>query len=90
MVVNQVFLVNVSSAWNWHVCYEQFSALSEAAARSRTLWISVWHNDRFGRNVFLGDVILALDNYILDKPTPCWYPLLQQGREVQMTSNIWL
>ncbi|XP_030620741.1 synaptotagmin-like protein 4 [Chanos chanos] len=33
---------------------------------TRSLQLSVWHNDRFGRNAFLGEVELPLDCYNID------------------------
>lgn len=30
---------------------------------TRTLQLSVWHNDRFGRNSFLGEVNIPLDTW---------------------------
>ncbi|XP_007889440.1 synaptotagmin-like protein 4 [Callorhinchus milii] len=35
--------------------------ISESQLIMRTLQLSVWHHDRFGRNVFLGEVDLSLD-----------------------------
>lgn len=42
---------------------------------SRTLWVSVWHSDMFGRNDFLGEVIISLTDTVFDDVTPKWYPL---------------
>ncbi|XP_071532959.1 uncharacterized protein [Panulirus ornatus] len=42
---------------------------------SRTLWVSVWHSDMFGRNDFLGEVIISLTDTVFDDVTPRWYPL---------------
>lgn len=45
---------------------------------SRTLWLSVWHSDMFGRNNFLGEVQLPLENKIFDDPSPKFYPLQER------------
>ncbi|XP_015434021.1 PREDICTED: uncharacterized protein LOC107189855 [Dufourea novaeangliae] len=47
---------------------------------TRTLWLTVWHSDMFGRNDFLGEVRMPLENKIFDDPTPKWY-LLQERTE---------
>ncbi|XP_046743465.1 uncharacterized protein LOC124409720 isoform X1 [Diprion similis] len=46
---------------------------------TRTLWLTVWHSDMFGRNDFLGEVRMALENKIFDDPTPRWYPLQERS-----------
>ena len=40
--------------------------------------MSVWHSDMFGRNDFLGEVMLPLVGQHLDDPTPKWYSLLDR------------
>ncbi|XP_066246209.1 uncharacterized protein [Euwallacea similis] len=45
----------------------------------RTLWISVWHSDMFGRNDFLGEVTMALENKVFDDPMPKWYNLQERS-----------
>lgn len=45
---------------------------------NRTLWLTVWHSDMFGRNDFLGEVRMALKNKIFNDPTPRWYPLQER------------
>lgn len=42
---------------------------------SRTLWLTVWHSDMFGRNDFLGEVMMTFENKVFDDPTPQWYTL---------------
>lgn len=42
---------------------------------SRTLWVSVWHSDMFGRNDFLGEVVITLADTVFDDVSPKWYPL---------------
>ncbi|CAH1134883.1 unnamed protein product [Ceutorhynchus assimilis] len=44
----------------------------------RTLWLSVWHSDMFGRNDFLGEVMMTLENKVFDEPTPKWYNLQER------------
>ncbi|KAG8178559.1 hypothetical protein JTE90_023251 [Oedothorax gibbosus] len=44
----------------------------------RTLWLSVWHSDRFGRNDFLGEVMLPLDNDAVENSCTKWYPLQER------------
>ncbi|KAL1513820.1 hypothetical protein ABEB36_003173 [Hypothenemus hampei] len=44
----------------------------------RTLWLSVWHSDMFGKNDFLGEVMMTLENKVFDDPTPKWYNLQER------------
>ncbi|XP_015909187.1 uncharacterized protein [Parasteatoda tepidariorum] len=44
----------------------------------RTLWLSVWHSDRFGRNDFLGEVMLPLGNDTFENNGLKWYPLQER------------
>lgn len=44
----------------------------------RTLWLSVWHSDRFGRNDFLGEVMLPLGNDTFESSGLKWYPLQER------------
>lgn len=48
------------------------------ALGGRSLWLSVWNFDTFGRNNFLGEVILSLENRVFDDPTPRWYNLQER------------
>lgn len=45
---------------------------------TRTLWLSVWHSDIFGRNDFLGEVVVPLVNKVFDDPSPKVYPLKER------------
>lgn len=45
------------------------------ALAARTLWLSVWHADMFGRNDFLGEVALPLADVVFDDPAPTWHKL---------------
>lgn len=51
--------------------------MSLSSLESRTLWLSVWHSDMFGRNDFLGEVLISLQGRVFDNPQPQWY-LLQE------------
>jgi len=62
----------------------QFETDDASSLEKRTVWLAVWHSDRFRSNVFLGDVIVPLHNYEFEG-RPTWYPLQQQGREVGIT-----
>ncbi|XP_067144845.1 uncharacterized protein [Centruroides vittatus] len=44
----------------------------------RTLWLSVWHSDMFGRNDFLGEILLALGQKLLENSGLKWYPLQER------------
>ncbi|KAI8792377.1 synaptotagmin protein 5 isoform X6, partial [Biomphalaria glabrata] len=63
-------------------------SITKAELESRTLWVTVWHNDRFGRNDFLGEVTISLDYYRFDESEPQWYPLQERavGQEFPMTA----
>lgn len=39
------------------------------------LSVSVWHNDTFGKNKFLGEVLIKIDEELLDNPRDIWYEL---------------
>ncbi|XP_026674069.1 uncharacterized protein LOC108630715 isoform X3 [Ceratina calcarata] len=52
--------------------------MSLSGLETRTLWLTVWHSDMFGRNDFLGEVRMPLENKIFDDPTPKWYPLQER------------
>ncbi|KAF5307341.1 hypothetical protein FQR65_LT07058 [Abscondita terminalis] len=49
--------------------------ISLTGLETRTLWLTVWHSDMFGRNDFLGEVMMTLENKVFDDPTPKWYNL---------------
>jgi synaptotagmin-like protein len=54
--------------------------MSLSSLESRTLWLTVWHSDMFGRNDFLGEVMISLQNKVFDNPQPQWYPLEERVR----------
>ncbi len=49
----------------------------------RTLWLTVWHSDMFGRNDFLGEVMLPMQGQIFDDPAPKWYSLQDRVSKVE-------
>uniref|UniRef100_A0A669DQW2 Synaptotagmin-like protein 5 n=1 Tax=Oreochromis niloticus TaxID=8128 RepID=A0A669DQW2_ORENI len=49
--------------------------ISHSQLETRTLQVSVWHHDRFGRNSFLGEVELAFDAWKFDCHIEEWYTL---------------
>ncbi|XP_017023466.1 synaptotagmin-like protein 4 isoform X5 [Drosophila kikkawai] len=51
-----------------------------SSLESRTLWLTVWHSDMFGRNDFLGEVSVNLQGRVFDNPQSQWY-LLQERSE---------
>lgn len=51
--------------------------MSLSGLESRSLWLTVWHSDMFGRNDFLGEVTVNLQGRVFDNPQPQWY-LLQE------------
>ncbi|XP_026482516.1 synaptotagmin-like protein 4 [Ctenocephalides felis] len=52
--------------------------LSLEELKTRTLWLTVWHSDMFGRNDFLGEVMMPLEDKVFDDPAPVWYPLQER------------
>ena len=55
--------------------YIQYGNISEVEIRKKTLWVSVWHWDRYGRNQFLGEVCLPLSSLDLTDSTDKWFTL---------------
>merc|ERR1711994_670960 len=41
----------------------------------RTMWLSVWHSDMFGRNDFLGEVMMQMSGQVFDDPSAKRYTL---------------
>ena len=46
----------------------------------------MWHNDTFGRNDFLGEVTVAMDDYSFSNTSPKWHTL-QERVSVQVKKN---
>ncbi|XP_075042459.1 synaptotagmin-like protein 4 [Mixophyes fleayi] len=51
----------------------------ESILLMRTLQLSVWHHDRFGRNTFLGEVNLSMDSWNFDDTIEECLPLHGKG-----------
>ncbi|KAJ6667617.1 hypothetical protein lerEdw1_016738 [Lerista edwardsae] len=49
--------------------------ISHTQLETRTLQLSVWHYDRFGRNSFLGEVELPLDSWNFENQADEWFML---------------
>lgn len=49
--------------------------ISHTQLETRTLQLTVWHNDRFGRNSFLGEVEIALDSWNFESRADEWFKL---------------
>lgn len=54
---------------------------------NRTLWLSVWHSDMFGRNDFLGEVLMPLENKVFDDPLPKFYTLQERSETLEELSS---
>lgn len=65
--------------------------ISHAQLETRTLQLSVWHYDRFGRNSFLGEVEIPFDSWNFENPSDEWFVLQPKvgnaSRWVSYTSN---
>lgn len=56
---------------------------------SRTLWLTVWHSDMFGRNDFLGEVTINLQGKVFDNPQPQWYSLQERVSILENAFDFW-
>lgn len=56
--------------------------ISKSELENRTLWVTVWHNDRFGRNDFLGEVTINFDYFRFGDSSAKWYPLQERIESV--------
>ncbi|KAG8450534.1 hypothetical protein GDO86_002979 [Hymenochirus boettgeri] len=61
--------------------------ISHTQLETRTLQLSVWHNDRFGRNSFLGEVNIPLDSWNFEKQDDTYFPLQSK---VDLVSDVTL
>ena len=61
--------------YNSHVSFVLQFPVTLEDVQTRTLLVSVWHSDMFGRNDFLGEVSLALKDMDLANPLPRWFSL---------------
>ena len=60
--------------------------LASSNLDNRTLWLTVWHSDTFGRNDFLGEVSVNLQGRLFENSQPQWYTLQER---VSLKSNIY-
>ncbi|KAG7463462.1 hypothetical protein MATL_G00176770 [Megalops atlanticus] len=49
--------------------------ISHSQLETRTLQLSVWHSDRFGRNSFLGEVEITFDSWEFENQAEEWFAL---------------
>ncbi|XP_055849459.1 synaptotagmin-like protein 2 isoform X2 [Episyrphus balteatus] len=52
-----------------------------------SIWLTVWNSDLLGRNDFLGEVIVKLEDKVFDKPQPEWYTLQQKSERLETDST---
>lgn len=60
--------------------------MSLNSLETRTLWLTVWHSDMFGRNDFLGEVTINLQGIVFDNPQPQWYTLQERVSNILFNS----
>ena len=60
---------------NTRVLFPTQYDVGESELPSRTLWVSVWDWDRFGKNKFLGEVRLPLSSVDFSDSSEHWYQL---------------
>lgn len=53
----------------------QYGKLDVAELPTRTLWVTVWHWDRLGRNKFLGEIRLPLSTLDLTNSADIYHNL---------------
>ena len=58
--------------------------VAPAELNSRTVWLSVWDWDRFGRNQFLGESRLPLASLDLNDTSERWYTLQDKVSQTHM------
>ncbi|KAM4699869.1 synaptotagmin-like protein 5 [Discoglossus pictus] len=61
--------------------------ISHTQLETRTLQLTVWHNDRFGRNSFLGEVDIPLDSWNFENKDDEWFTLQPK---MDMSSDVTL
>ena len=64
------------------MCFVQF-VMPRNEVERRTMWISVWHSDMFGRNDFLGEVMMPMAGQVFDDPSAKWYALQDRVRSCE-------
>ncbi|PIK56973.1 putative synaptotagmin-like protein 5-like [Apostichopus japonicus] len=55
--------------------------IRQSELETRTLCVAVWHFDRFGHNLFLGEHLLSLDTVQFDDYSAKWHSLAQRQRK---------
>ena len=60
----------------FHFCTQY--DLPKSELNSRTLWLSVWDWNKFGRNQFLGEIRIPLSSFDLNVMRSQWYQLQDQ------------
>ncbi|XP_035711045.1 uncharacterized protein LOC110854038 isoform X4 [Folsomia candida] len=55
--------------------------------QNRTLWLSVWHSDMFGKNIFLGEVLVELKDRVFDDPNPQPWDLQEMSGQTEDMSR---
>ena len=72
------------------VCVFQF-VMPRGEVERRTMWISVWHSDMFGRNDFLGEVMMPMAGQVFDDPSAKWFGLQDRvGHHLHMCSVLYI
>ncbi|KAJ8397980.1 hypothetical protein AAFF_G00433270 [Aldrovandia affinis] len=61
--------------------------ISHSQLETRTLQLSVWHNDRFGHNSFLGEIEVTFDSWEFERQREEWF-LLQPKVENSMDAML--
>ncbi|XP_038059805.1 synaptotagmin-like protein 4 isoform X6 [Patiria miniata] len=57
--------------------------ISQSELETRTLSVTVWNNDAFGRNDFLGEVLVNMDSIKLDDYKPRWHQLCNKSQPAE-------
>lgn len=64
--------------------------MSLNSLETRTLWLTVWHSDMFGRNDFLGEVTINLQGIVFDNPQPQWYTLQERVSNIYVQNALYI
>ncbi|XP_033635232.1 synaptotagmin-like protein 4 isoform X5 [Asterias rubens] len=57
--------------------------ISQSELETRTLSVTVWNNDAFGRNDFLGEVLVSMDSVKLDDYKLKWHQLCNKSQPAE-------
>ena len=63
---------------SFSACSHQYK-IAQSELSSRTIWLSVWDYDRFGRNRFLDEVHLPLSSLDHSQYSLEWYTLMDRA-----------